>query len=223
MESPFSLGLSQRPEEDWGEWDPRRAGRLGVLGAAPVGDRCGRTCGRPRSVGAGGGRLGPPGPAMTAGVPVPRPGSPRGSSAVPRAEGGVGGPRRAAGGGCRPPARRSRAPRAPTPTAPGRSPPLCFGPSVCLGGREGRRGRASPLPHCRTSESRSPGASWDRGTRGAPSRGAPAPSAALAFAGNAGGSSSSRFGPSASVAGAASRFRLVNGSPRLIFQGQKFF
>ncbi|ELK16357.1 Cyclic AMP-dependent transcription factor ATF-6 alpha [Pteropus alecto] len=76
-----------------------------------------------------------------------------------------------------------------------------------------RTPRSLPGGRGRASESRSPGASWDRGTRERRPAPAPAPSAALAFAGNAGGSSSSRFGPLVSVAGAASRFRLVNGSP----------
>lgn len=195
-----------------------RGRAAGVLRAAPVGDRCGRTCARPRSAAAGGGRLPPPGPGKTAGAPAPRPGSPRGPAAVPWAEGGVGGPRGAGGAASRrvaaadrrPPAPRSRAPRAPAPDA---ARPSVSGLSLASEGA--RAGADAPAPRGVARRQR-------RALLGCAGPGHPRRSGPRRAA-EPGASPSARSAPSSSVAGAPSPPRLVNASPRSIFQGQKFF
>lgn len=50
MESPFSPGLALRPDEDWGEWAPRRDRVSSVLpaAAAATGEAGHAGAGRPR-------------------------------------------------------------------------------------------------------------------------------------------------------------------------------
>lgn len=164
MESPFSPGLSQRPEEDWGEWGATGAGRPGFSVPPPSVTGAGgpaRGPGpRPREAGgcrppARGRR---PAPRLPAPAPRAAPRRFRGPRAASAGRGGRAGRRR---DGWRLPTARAEKPGAPRPS-PGRSPPVCFGPFARFGGREGGSGRARSPRGCQAAASRPPGL---RGTR----------------------------------------------------------